>query len=351
MQLLTTSQMKAERACPRLQRIEYGLGYRPILAADVLRFGTLNHDGLEAWWLAAMKGIAGDERLALTLAAVQGEADPFDRVRAEELLRGYHYRWQDEPYEVLAVEQQFEADLVNPATGAKSKLFRLGGKIDAVVRDLRTGQVLIVEHKTSSEDISPGSEYWKRLRMDGQVSIYFAGARTLGHDVAGCLYDVLGKPGLRPSNVPLVDEGGVKIVLDAAGERVRTKDGKKWRESADSASGYVLQTRPETPEEFRGRLVQAISAEPDRYYSRGEVVRLEAELTEWQYDVWRLAQQIREEQRAGFAPRNPDSCVRYGRTCPFFPVCSGEGSLDDATRYRRITQTHEELSVQPGGEA
>jgi hypothetical protein len=34
--------------------------------------------------------------------------------------------------------------------------------------------------------------------MDGQVSTYFDGAASLGLDVAGCIYDVIGKPGIRP---------------------------------------------------------------------------------------------------------------------------------------------------------
>jgi len=31
--------------------------------------------------------------------------------------------------------------------------------------------------------------------MDGQVTSYFEGGRILATNVAGCLYDVIGKPG------------------------------------------------------------------------------------------------------------------------------------------------------------
>mgnify|MGYP007001753624 CR=1 FL=1 len=51
---------------------------------------------------------------------------------------------------------------------------------------------------TTSEDIGRGTDYWRRLRMDGQVSIYYAGSAALGYPADLCLYDVLRKPSLRP---------------------------------------------------------------------------------------------------------------------------------------------------------
>jgi len=340
--LLTESRMKDARACQRLHHLKYDLGYRPVREDDVLRFGSLVHRGEEAWWLHQN---GGEDPLEAALQAMAGEADPFERAKAEVMMVGYDARWRGEPYEVIAVEAKFEAPLINPATGAPSRTWRLAGKLDVLVRDLRDRLRKLVEHKTSSEDVRPGSEYWRRLRMDGQVSTYFDGAGALGSgDVVACIYDVLSKPALRPSQVPLVGEAGVKIVLDAGGGRVRTKDGKKWRETGDAAQGYVLQTRDETPEEFRARLTEAVAADPDRYFARGEVVRLEKELDEARFDRWQLGQQIREAEVAGRFPRNPDACVRYGRTCPYFPICTGEASLDDPTMFRRVEDVHPELA-------
>lgn len=305
MDLLTTSRLTVARACQRLHRIKFVLGYRPAKDADTLRFGTLVHKMLEAWWT-----MPKEMRLAAAFAAVPADTDPFDRVRAEEMLRGYDARWalDADSYEVLAVEAEFETELRNPVTGRASRLYRLGGKIDVIVRELHTGRVLVVEHKTATGDIGPGSEYWRRLRMDGQVSVYFEGAASLGHDVAGCLYDVLGKPQQKP-----------------------LQPGKTRKE-------------PETPEEYRVRVAEAIAAEPNRFYQRGEVVRLESEMEDALFDIWQTAQQIHEAERANRAPRNPDACVRYGRTCEFFDVCTGVASLDDPLLFRKSERQHEELS-------
>lgn len=344
--LLTSSRLKDARACQRLHQIRYELGYRPAEEAEALRFGTLIHDGQEAWWRAPADRLAGAlNAIRTAVFDTEGEPDLFALAKAEAMLIGYDARWGAEPYEVLAVEQPFETELRNPMTGRLSQTWRLAGKMDVIVRDLRDGRVLVVEHKSATGDISPGSEYWRRLRMDGQVSVYFEGARSLGYDVAGCLYDVLGKPAHRPSGIPVLDDDGVKVVLDAKGQRVRTKDGKKWRQTADAELGYVLQTRPETAQEYQARVMEAIAESPMDYFQRGEVARLEEEMKDALYDVWQIGLGIRESELANRFPRNCDACVRYGRTCEFFDVCTGVASLEDPLRFRRVESTHPELSV------
>jgi hypothetical protein len=238
-------------------------------------------------------------------------ADPFDLARAEAMLRGYDARWGTEPYEVLAVEAEFRAPLVNPETGAASRTWQRGGKIDAIARD-SAGRILVVEHKTASEDITPGSSYWRRLSMDGQVSGYFLGSDALGFPAEACLYDVLAKPKLRPYEVS-----------------------KK-------------RVEPETPEEFRARCLAAIAEDPNAYFRRGEVVRLQAEAEEALFDDWQTAQQMREAERLGRFPRNPDACMKWGRPCDFFDVCAGEASIEDPTRFRRPEHVNPELAAQGG---
>lgn len=270
--------------------------------------------------------------------------DPFDLARAEEMLLGYSARWYDEPLEVLGVELEFDVELTNPETGAASRTFRRGGKLDVLVRRLTTGHLVVYDAKTSSEDIGAGSFFWKRLLLNTQASGYISAARELGFgEPWGACWDVLGKPAQRPLGEPIVEDGA-KVVLDAAGQRVRTKDGKKWRETGDSKEGYVLQTRPETIDEYRARVREAICNEPDRYFQRGDVVRLLEEEREAMFDAWQTAANIREARRLGRHPRNPDACVRYGSTCSYFGVCTGETVLDDPLRFRLVENVHEELT-------
>jgi hypothetical protein len=76
--LLSTSRLSAYRACPRLHKHRYLDGYRPAVEADVLRFGSLLHVGLEAWWRAA----DDEERLSSALAAIRSPVAPAPMVGA-----------------------------------------------------------------------------------------------------------------------------------------------------------------------------------------------------------------------------------------------------------------------------
>jgi hypothetical protein len=338
LQVVTHSQLKVYRRCAREHYFTYVRRARAVVEAEALRFGTLLHLALAAWWQST------DDRLAAGLDAIAAApADDFERARARVLIRGYDARWSGDPYETLAVEAQFEAPLRNPLTGALSRTFRVGGKLDVVARDLRDDRVRLVEHKTSSTDISPGSDYWKRLLLDAQISTYFDGGEALGFTFEECLYDVIGKPALRPAMIPVVDADGLKIVLDANGERVSTKQGK-WRQTGDADAGFVVQTRPETVDEFEDRLLAHVAENPDRYYQRGVVVRLEAERIEAQVDIWQQARLLREAQLSDRWPRNVDACQRYGGQCVFWAVCCGETTLEDGTRYRVAEAAHEELA-------
>jgi hypothetical protein len=161
--------------------------------------------------------------------------------------------------------------------------------------------------------------------MDGQVSVYYEGATSLGYDVEGCIYDVLGKPGQRPL-------------------KATPADTRKYTKKGELYSGQ--REEDETPEEYRTRINAAIADSPSDYYQRGEVVRLEMEMADALFDIWQLGQQIREAELADRAPRNPDACVQYNRMCPYFSVCTGEATLDDERLFRRIDTQHPELEQQ-----
>ena len=321
--VLTNSEMKCFRSCRRRHYLQYRLLYRSLRTAGALRFGTLVHRALEAWWRARE---AGHDALAAALAALRTapDTDAWDLAKAEALLLGYHARWIDEPMEVLDVEVEFKAEIVNPGTGASSRTYVLGGKLDALAR-LSDGGVYVVEHKTSGEDIAAGSDYWKRLRLDSQVSNYFVGGRALGFDIAGCLYDVIGKPKLQPLEATPI-----------AARKYTKKTGALHANQRD---------RDETVEEYGARVREHIMANVERYYARGTVVRLGDDERDAAFDTWQTAREIREADLADRHPRNPDACVRYGQTCDFFAVCTHEADLEDPTQYRRAESAHEELGV------
>lgn len=323
LELLTNSRLTTFRRCSLEQHLSYEEAIRPLGGdPEALRFGSLFHIGLAGWWLAYRYP---GEQIDAAIEAMRPLAlDDFDMARAGTLMRGYDARWCGaEDIEVLSVEQSFETELRNPLTGAASRTYRLAGKLDLVVLNRGDGLVYIGEHKTSSDDIGPGTPYWEKLRIDAQISTYFAGARALGYEPAGCMYDVIGKSRHAP--------------LKATPEETRkyTKAGALYANQ---------RAEDETAEEYGLRLAEHICADPDRYYRRGFIVRLPEEEREAAFDAWQAARLMREARAAGIYPRNVNACERYGRMCGYFPVCTKAASLEDATMYERVANVHPELA-------
>jgi hypothetical protein len=322
--LLTTSAAKTYRACPRLFWLRYEEGYRPTTDDPNLRFGKLGHSGLEAWWEARRLYPSSPElwhQAAIAALRAHEYRDPFAQEKAHALIDGYHYRWEDEPLTVLAVELEFNVDLSNPATSGVSKTWGFGGKIDAIAEI--GGERWLVEHKTSAEDFSVGSDYRIRLRLDAQISNYMIGARALGFDPKGVLYDVIGKPAQRPL-----------LATPPESRKYKKKTGELYENQRD---------QDETSDEYGVRVREKIAESPEDFYARWPVVRTDEESREAAFDLWQSGVQIRESRAAGAWPRNSDSCKRYGRPCPFLAVCSGHASLEDPTRFRKSEKKNEEL--------
>jgi len=323
---LSNSAISCYRRCPREFRYRYVALRRPRRKSEALRFGSFLHAGLNEWWRC--DGDAGD-KLSCAIQAMRTraderpeDADPFDLVRAEELILGYTARWGEEGYTTLAVEHEFDVPLVNPETGRESKTYRVRGAIDAIAR--RDGKTYQVEHKSTSSDITQGADYWRRVSaLDTQVSTYQSAMRACGYDVAETLYDVVRKVALRPLKATPIES------------RKYTKEGFLYKTQREN---------DETPEEFRLRVRAAIEEDPARYFARGPVVRLEHDEREHAADTWQAAAMIRMSENANHFPRNPGSCERFGRWCDYFDVCSGIASIGDESRFRTAETAHEELS-------
>ena len=317
-ELYTSSRLRVVRECLRKHHYRYGLGLQTA-ATDAMRFGTVGHGALEAWYRAWMdwrpelicpcdeKEVGGgppdldSDRLSAALAVVDNATDlsPFDRAKLRVLITAYHHRWSGEDWEILAVEQEFRYCLGDRL---------IGGKIDAIIRDRKDDRVYVVEHKFTGTDASLGSPYWERLTIDTQVSIYIDGAAMLGHDVAGCVYDVIKRPQherllATPEELRKYTAGrGCKRCGGSAGGKAGIVQGRGYydvvfasevkRVSCDECSGTGWKRdadgipqaprlhanqrdADETIEAFEARLVDAIAENPDAYLLRGTLKTLQ----------------------------------------------------------------------------
>lgn len=350
-QVLTNSRIGTYSKCRRRAYYAYELGLRPQREHAALRTGTNFHAGLDL--LAQGKPL---DKVLAEVAAFYDVAPDYmtmhdwqcEREVVLRLLVGYHASWAADRWEFLATEQPFQVPIINPETGKPSTQFARGGVIDKIVR-LRDGRIAIVEHKTKSGTLDPSDDYWRRLRFDNQISGYIEAARSMGYPVETIIYDVVRKPGLRPSQVPELDENGDKQVVDKDGQRVYNPNGKP-RLSADAGKGYTMLKRLETPEEFGERVEADIAENQATYFARIEVARLDSDLDEYRHELWQTQKDYRQSQLTGRWYKNTSACL-LGVRCPYFELCYANwkpthneaGALEIPEGYSQLTHMHPEI--------
>lgn len=308
--VLTHSRMACWKTCPRKHQFHYLMGLRKERESDALRFGSSVHIGLD---LLAQGASIQD---VVTAIRERYDSPPTwantDTLRHDlqlectkvcSMLVGYDWRWKSDDAEIIATEQVFVLPIHNPDTGAKTTTYQISGKIDKIVR-LADGRAAIREHKTTGESVDPTSDYWKRLRIDSQISLYFWAARELGYNVQTIEYDVIRKPMIRPKKV----SGG------------------------------------ESLEEYGKRLVGDIGERPNFYYARQEVPRVASDIDEFLHELWQVQKTMRQGELTGRHYRNTSTCQMPYR-CEYLDICHGVADLDRGipSGFRITDHAHEEL--------
>jgi len=361
--LWTSSRLSATRRCGRLGHYRYGLGLGEP-ASDTARFGSVGHEAIEAGLRAYTAG--PEERLLRALAKCDALPDVYERARARAAIVGYWERWGAEPWEILAVEEQFRFLLGD---------IEIGGKIDALIRDLATGLVYVVEHKFTSQDATAGSVYWERLTIDTQVSIYVDGAAFLGHgEIAGVIYDAISKPQHDPALATPEERRKYTIEKRTAGKGCKWCGGVAGGRKKEpvqgtgkapgdlpcpmcKGSGWEVEPKhepsrlyagqrdsDESPDAFEARVLEAIAKSPDSFYRRATIVRLEDELPKMRADILDTIRLAKVADLFDIHPRNPDACAKYGSLCGFFDACAGRADITDPVRFPR-GMAHAELAA------
>jgi hypothetical protein len=330
---LTHSSESTFKTCPRKFALRYRANLVPDHDADPLRFGSAFHAGLEelkrgnglASALARVNALYDDTQCPPWLQPFEFDTE---RHTALAMLCGYAWRYPCDPVlEYVAVELAFDLPIINPETGRPTPLFRSAGKIDGIAK-LPDGRLAIVEHKTVGDSIEPGADYWRRLLMDAQISRYFLASRDLGYDVTTTIYDVTRKPAIRPKAVTKAE----RALHTSKGHY----HGAKLTEACPER---------ETPEMFAGRLLDDMQTRPEFYFARNEIPRLEADLDEFKWEQWSIAQQIHQADLHGRFYRNTAACIGFGR-CTYFDHCRGllDTNNDIPAGFRRADDPHPELA-------
>lgn len=234
--------------CPRKWQLAYGLRRVPTKDAEALTRGNAVHAWLAAWWMG------------------QPTELPEDPV-ARACCIGYGAYYQGPNLANVRSEVKWTANVGGIDCAGTFDCVATAPDADGSADQER---LIVVEHKTTSQDIAPGSMYWRSVvTTDLQVSMYRAAMPG-----AKVLYDVVRKPALRLGK-------------------------------SESSGAYLA------------RMVDAMSEDPPKYFQRAYVVRLQAEDDEFARDVVGIDRL----RRGGVYPRSHVSCMAYGHRCEYFDHC------------------------------
>ncbi len=265
---LSASRMAAFLACPRRHYYQYELGLEREESAPALRFGSAFHKALEA----RANGAGLPEAYEAAKSGAQ-LGEPVELAKLYGLLRGYYglYGAAGDGRDVI-VKMHPECQWTLPIP--RSRTFVHVGVIDGLAV-LKDGRTAIVEHKTTGEDVGATSDYWTRLRFNGQLLLYVLAARAYGWDVDTVVYDVTRKPAIR-------------------------------------------QRANETAEQYGDRLAEDAAARPEFYYARREVAVLDGAVAEFETQrdaVCRMLLHCRAAARKAALPEHGWARNCSGLTC------------------------------------
>ena len=248
------------------------------------------------------------------------------------LLIGYDAHWSDAEWTLDGEPEQIvRLPIVNPETGRTSRTFSQAGKFDGIVSGY--GKRLLLEHKTTSDDVAdPNSTYWRRLAIDSQVSKYLLQAWQAGTKLDGALYDVIRKPTIRPKRLAKADLAEISAKGTYCGFDVERNE----YENVLRGQG------DETPYLYSLRVARETLTEPERFYQRRTIPRLDADVAEYSTELWAIADEIRLARLTGRHFRNSAACLEWGRACEYLGICSGYDT-PDSDNWRHAADVHEEL--------
>jgi len=343
--LLTNSSMTCAKTCLRMYWLKYVKGLYKQREETPLFVGSMFHVGME-------NGKVPDFQDPPSYITEEDETYKYNCMQAlaRGMVKAYLEYWADDTTEIIETEQEFYQPIFNPETNGITPNFKVAGKIDKIVKlPTRKNALALMEHKTTSDDITPGSAYWRKLLMDQQISLYFMAAQSAGYDVKYILYDVTRRPDLKPKMLAVLDKDGKKIVNDENGNRVYNKDGKKPRQTA--GEGLTMVKEPETVAAYEKRVYTDMMERPEYYFCRQDIPRLASDFTEFQYELWQQQKMLQECHKNGYFFKNTGACFKWNKPCEYFDICT-EGGLDESSEFAPIgfefKKPHVELNGKGG---
>lgn len=386
--VVTHSSLATLRECPQKYYLKYVMGIRPMEKSESIRVGSLVHHALDLMAknpekpieeiIVETKAFAGKEqerRIEAMRDATEAEKKDqiaqfiTESILIQEILTVYHWRWSLHEVKVVESEKAFESQIYNPDTNKPSRTFQIAGKIDRIVT-MPSGDFALMETKTTRESLDVNSDYWKRLPLDVQISLYYLASQSLGYPVTSILYDVIRVPTIKPRELTqtetavLIDMGTYSTRLEQGKEPVLIAEEVQVAVVGDLnpkagvfperivVNGHEAEIIPgkagvairETPELYGMRLRKLLVEKHEEFFARREIPRTDTDLSLARMELWVQTQILNERMKRGCWERNDRACRSFFGYCPFWKICTSrlqEGEMPEG--FEVVDNLHPEL--------
>ena len=191
--------------------------------------------------------------------AAAGDGNPAVVAQVLGMLNAYDHRWSQEPFNIVDVEKEYDIPITAFSRAAPEE-WSLAGKSDAVVE--YDGNHYVLEHKTTSFDVTPNSAFWQAINMSGQGTGYSMGLAASGIGIEGVIMDAVKKTAIRPKKIAKKDRDTIETELLWLGKEV----------SQDDVAELRANDWKETPHFYGMRVEQVMLDDIDKYFCREVVV-------------------------------------------------------------------------------
>lgn len=276
------------------------------------------------------------------------------RVIAREMWNAYIETWADDDLRhrrrFPSVETAFSGPILNPKTGAESRTFVFGGKIDAIEDSGETNRDVLWESKTISKI---EKNYLEGLWTQFQTMIYahYFGKYVLSREIREVVYDILVKCPYRLEKGESTDAYDRRCAEAAA----KNKSGvaRLARREPESTDEYIARVRRWYTQDRR--LNPATPSGSFRFH-RESLYLDRIAVSELLEELWDLTQDFLRTRGAAAAyaeGRPPGSsggwyqnttfCSHFGRECDYWRLCAARGSELIKDTFYEHRAAHEEL--------
>jgi hypothetical protein len=211
---MRTSERGSLKACAQQWYWGQVEGLEPMRSANPLWFGSAIHEGLADFYRrgtargphpseAFDKFLEGERSMIVTNNEEEAEYVNARQLGHDMLNRYVDFYQGDPSWDVIATERTFRVNIPRPerkvfgvTVPKQAKWLRYVGTWDGVYRDLDTGEIWLMEHKTAASIVE------HHLALDDQAGSYWAlativlrksGVLKPDEDIAGIMYNFLRK--------------------------------------------------------------------------------------------------------------------------------------------------------------